>query len=251
MGRKGFTLIELLVVIAIIAILVALFTPVFVAAKHAVKQSVAVSAGRQLHMATELYMGDNSDVFPLGMYLTDTYAWQTWFGLQVKKDEFDPARGIIGAYRGNKVAKDPAHTARPYLGDFSGFGYNYGYIGGDFHVTGDFTHFPYCERPASSSELGSPSTTIVYASSAFFNAPWLPNGDGMVYDFGFIDPPEAWNGNPNVDFRHFGKRLVDFDSKEVDNEDGRAVVVFADGRVKPYKKHQLEAAWFRRAQNAN
>lgn len=249
MRAKGFTLIELLVVIAIIAILVALFAPVFVAAKNAVKQSVAISAGKQLFMATELYMGDHSDTFPLAMYYTPE-GWQTWFGKQIGEEEWDPATGILGPYRGDKVVKDPAHQARPYLGDFSGFGYNYGYIGGDFHITGDWSHFPNCYRPATTGELASPSTTVVFASSGFFNAPWLPNGDGMMYDFGFVDPPEAWNGNPNVDFRHFGKRTVTEAGHEVENE-GRAIIVFADGRVKPYKRKQLEAAFFRRLQNEN
>ena len=249
MRARGFTLIELLVVIAIIAVLVAIFAPVFVAAKNAVKQSVAISAGRQLHMATELYMGDHADTFPLAVYTTPS-GWQTWYGLQTGQSEWDVQQGILGPYRGDKVPRDPSHVARPYLGDNSGFGYNYGYIGGDFHISGDWSHFPNCVRPATIGELASPSTTVVFASSVYFNAPWLPNGDGMNYDFGFIDPPEAWNGNPNVDFRHFGKRTVSATEQEVD-DDGRAVVVFADGRVKPMKKSQLEAAFFRRLQNTN
>jgi hypothetical protein len=70
----------------------------------------------------------------------------------------------------------------------------------------------------------------------------------MTYDFGFVDPPEAWNGNPNVDFRHFGRREVVQDGQLAENE-GRAVVVFADGRVRPHKKKQLEAEFFRRTQS--
>lgn len=250
MRAKAFTLIELLVVIAIIAVLVALFAPVFVAAKNAVNQSVAVNAGRQLGMTMELYMSDHNDTFPPAMYTYGAGAWQTWYGIQTGEHEWDVANGILGPYRGDKVVRDPIHEGRPYFGDNSGFGYNYGYIGGDYYVTGDFTMFPNCKRPASSSELSAPSSTVVFASSAYYSAPWLPNGDGLKYDFGFIDPPEGWHGNPNVDFRHFGKRhTVQQDQDE--ETDGRAVIVFADGRVKPYKKDQLEAAWFRRLQAQN
>ncbi len=249
MRARAFTLIELLVVIAIIAILVAIFAPVFVAAKNAVKQSVAVSAGRQLYMSTELYMADHNDTFPVSMYTLPGGWWQTWYGLQTGPTEWDVKAGILGPYRGDKVARDPSHMPRPYLGDLSGFGYNYGYIGGDFHITGDFSYFPNCVRPATSGELASVSTTVIFASSAYYSAPWT-GGDGEFYDFGFIDPPEAWNGNPNVDFRHFGKRRAVQEGDEEESE-GRAVIVFADGRVKPHKKKQLEAAWFRRAQNPN
>jgi prepilin-type N-terminal cleavage/methylation domain-containing protein len=62
--RKGFTLIELLVVIAIIAILAAILFPVFMRAKQAANTTKCMSHGRELGLAMQGYMDDNSGRFP-------------------------------------------------------------------------------------------------------------------------------------------------------------------------------------------
>ena len=61
----------------------------------------------------------------------------------------------------------------------------------------------------------------------------------------FIDPPDFWYGNPNVDFRHHGVRKPNATKKEVVSE-GRAVIVFADGSVKPMTQSQLKQEMFTR-----
>lgn len=61
--KRAFTLIELLVVIAIIAILAAILFPVFAQAKLAAKKTVALSAAKQIGLATVMYATDADDHF--------------------------------------------------------------------------------------------------------------------------------------------------------------------------------------------
>lgn len=239
-GRTGgFTLIELLVVIAIIAVLAAMLFPVFVSARSAVNNSVASRIAKQLHATIDLYMADSDDMYPIAMHMTENGWLRTWFGLQTAKTEFDRRQGIVSPYVQGFLQSDPTHRAMPYMGDGTGFGYNYGYLGSDFSVSLDYSNWPNCINPASGSSLVQPGETIVFATSAFYKAPWLPEGDGQIYDFGFIDPPSGWNGNPNVDFRHWDKRTIDPDKHEV-HATGRAVVVFTDGHVKSLKKPEVK-----------
>lgn len=68
--KKAFTLIELLVVIAIIAILAAILFPVFAQARDAAKTSVCISNNKQNAYATLMYVGDNDDMYPMGMSIS-------------------------------------------------------------------------------------------------------------------------------------------------------------------------------------
>ena len=61
---RAFTLIEFLVVVASIAILFALTVPAFTAAVGRAKATKDLNNLRQIAMATQLYMNDNSNVFP-------------------------------------------------------------------------------------------------------------------------------------------------------------------------------------------
>lgn len=243
--RRGFTLIELLVVIAIIAILSAILAPVFVSAKKAINNSTASRTAKQLFTATTLYQMDYDDTFPLAMYDQGNGFWQTWFGSQTAVGEFDRQRGIISPYVRGFLQADPSHRGLPYLGDGTGFGYNYGYLGSDFTISGDYSHWPNCYNAAISSSISYPSKAIVFASSAFYSAKWLPKGDGKTYDFGFIDAPSGWNGNPNVDFRHWDKRVIDSSKKEV-RTTGRAVCVFADGHTSSLHQDDMKDDNFER-----
>ncbi|HXH61862.1 MAG TPA: type II secretion system protein [Fimbriimonadaceae bacterium] len=251
-GKTGraFTLIELMVVVTIIAILISMMAPVVHSVKSAVKQSGAARGLSQLSMSTTLYLADNDDTFPLAMYTTEYGHWQTWFGMQVGQTDWDANQGILGPYRGNTTLKDSTLIAEPYIGDMSGFGYNYGYIGSDFHIRRDYGAWPNCRNAAHSSELASPSTTLIYTTTSFYNAPWLPDGDGATYDFGFVDPPEFWYGDPNMDFRHFGRRKVVEGKDEVTSE-GRAIVVFADGNIRTVTQDQVKPDWFLRSGSAD
>jgi prepilin-type N-terminal cleavage/methylation domain-containing protein len=66
-SRSGFTLIELLVVIAIIAILAAILFPVFAQAKEAAKKTASISNLKQIGIATQIYITDSDDLYPLGL----------------------------------------------------------------------------------------------------------------------------------------------------------------------------------------
>lgn len=244
-NNLGFTLIELLVVIAIIAILSAILAPVFVSAKKAINNSTASRTAKQLFTATSLYQMDNDDTFPLAMYDQGNGYWQTWFGRQTAYGEFDRQQGTLSPYVKGYLQSDPSHRALPYLGDGTGFGYNYGYLGSDFTISLDYSHWPNSTNAAVSSSLSYPSRAIVFASSAFYFAEWLPKGDGLTYDFGFIDGPDGWNGNPNVDFRHWDKRLIDSQKKTVKTT-GRAVCVFADGHTSSLHQDEMTEQNFER-----
>ena len=76
------------------------------------------------------------------------------------------------------------------------------------------------------------------ATSSFYYATWFPNGDGQTYDFGFIDPPANWYGNPDIDFRHMGLRSPDAPIKLVTST-GNAPVVYADGHSGKMKQTQV------------
>lgn len=250
MSRRAFTLIELLVVIAIIAILAAFLFPVFIAARNATYQLSASRTSKDVMTAMSLYLSDHDDTYPLAMYV-DADGLQTWFGHgnMSGNNQFDNSKGILASYIKGKLGGDKALVADHYLGDEAGIGYNYGVIGGDFHLTGDYSGFPNCKGAARGSELTESSRTVVLATTAFYNAKWLTNGDGKKYEFNFFDPPSAWHGNPNIDFRHFGKLVVDDAAKKV-SPTGNAIVAFADTSVHTYKVGQLKEEWFWRLKTA-
>lgn len=250
MRKKAFTIIELLVVIAIIAVLAALIFPVFVASKNAVHAMGVGRAGKQLFTATTIYQADSDDTFPIAMY-ADGPVMQTWFGRQTDTYKYDSKLGLLSPYLKGKLGRDPTLQAEDWMGDELGIGYNWGVIGSDFHETSDYSKFPNCAGAANSSSLADTSKTVVFATSAFYNVSWYPDGTGKKHRFNFFDPPEFWNGVPNVDFRHQGKRAIIDESAQTVKMDGNAVLVFADGNVRNYKQSSVKPEWFWRQHMAN
>jgi type II secretory pathway pseudopilin PulG len=240
--------VELLVVIAIIAILAAVLFPALVAVRAAAYQWSADGALCQVGEASILYASDNDDTFMPAMYY-NSGGFEAWFGRYVSPGVFDPTGSLLYPYEHSIKIKDPTAVGKNYLGDHSGFGYNWGFIGSDFHITWNYEYFPECVNPATSTSLSDPSNTILFATSAFYDANWLPKGDGQFYDFGFIDPIGYTGNNPNVDFRHIIPRQVDNSTRRITFK-GNAIAFLADGHSRPYKVGELaDNLFFRDKQN--
>ncbi len=71
--RQGFTLIELLVVIAIIGILAAMVFPVFARARESARKAVCLSNVKNIALAIQMYLADNSDTLPPGEHRQEVY----------------------------------------------------------------------------------------------------------------------------------------------------------------------------------
>ncbi len=246
--RRAFTVVELLVVIAIIAILAAFIFPVFLSAKGAVVQMGSSRAAKQIFTATTVYQADYDDAFPIAFYY-DGHRMVTWFGRQSESNEllYDAEDGLLGGYMRGKLGADQTLVAGDYIGDSTGIGYNWGVIGSDMHITGNYSDFPNCKNPATTSQLSSPSRTLVFATSAYYNVRWRPGGTGEKLKFNFFDPIEAWDGVPNVDFRHISQPRVDEEGKTIKSQ-GNAVMLFADGNARTYGMSSVKSWWFWRDQ---
>lgn len=73
--KRAFTLIELLVVIAIIAILAAMLLPALHNAKNRAQESTDLNNNKQLMLAANLYVGDNSEFLPQCGWGTTDPSW--------------------------------------------------------------------------------------------------------------------------------------------------------------------------------
>ena len=245
-SRRAYTLIELLTVMSIIAILSAIFAPVVKSSFGAAYQFSAGQSLCQMGKALQTYAADFDDTYPIAMVSTPEGGTQTWFGYQDEKGKIDATRGSMNPYLGKKRPSDPtASNYKDFFGDHSGFGYNWQTLGSDFSETKDFSRFPDCSNAATSSQLQNPSRTVAFATSVYVKAPWIAKGSGEAYDFGFVSPPAHWAGNPNMDFRHMGERVIDSTTKTV-TYSGNALVLWADGSMKPMKQRQIRDEMFER-----
>lgn len=231
MRARGFTFIELLTTIGIVAVVAALIAPILKASRVAFAQQQAMFSLKQLSSTTSLYLADSDDTYPPGMNKQTDGATRTWFGLILPNNSVDTSKGTYTPYLGGIRLKDPTAPKLPFLGNGSGFGYNYETLGSDLSETRDFSRYPESENPASQSMLSAPGSVIAFATATFYRPKWCTGGDGMEYEFGFLTPPWAWAGNPTMSFRHQGERKVDNVSKTT-METGNALVLFADGSVK-------------------
>lgn len=240
MRRRGFTLMELLTVMGILAILYATFVPAIIAARGSANQYHALQTIRQLGPALNMYVSDHDEryMIPFHGQMDGTVAW---FGSRLSTDsKWLPEGGILAPYTGDKIAKDPTHQARAWMGDGSGFGYNWGTLGSAVHVYNDGTS--HLDEPASSSELSDPSQMVAFATSAYYFASWF-GGDGQAYDYGYIDPPFIWHGAPTIDCRHQGKRRVNVEAQSLESE-GLALLQFADGSVRSLRLGEIRNQFF-------
>jgi prepilin-type N-terminal cleavage/methylation domain-containing protein/prepilin-type processing-associated H-X9-DG protein len=201
-GRRAsrslaFTLIELLVVIAIVGILAALLLPALSSSKAAAKSVQCLSNLRQMSIAAQIYVQDNSGFFPIAQYFDDdsgvAYSWD----LTVTYDSHGNTNitpGLLWGAQGNvQIQQCPSFngSADAFDNPFTGYNYNTSYIG---HGQGEDI-----EQPAKASDALHPSKTIIfgdgqYSSGAdkFMRAPW-PNPGYASWDY-------RWSGTQG--FRH-------------------------------------------------
>jgi prepilin-type N-terminal cleavage/methylation domain-containing protein/prepilin-type processing-associated H-X9-DG protein len=176
---RGFTLVELLVVIAIVSILAALLLPALSSSKAAAKSVQCLSNLRQMSIAAQIYVQDNSGFYPIAQYFDDdsgtAYSWD----LTVSYDSSGNTNvtpGLLWGAQGNvQIQQCPSFngSADAFYNPFTGYNYNTSYIG---HGQGEDI-----EQPAKASDVLHPSKTVIfgdgqYSSGAdkFMRAP-LPN----------------------------------------------------------------------------
>jgi prepilin-type N-terminal cleavage/methylation domain-containing protein len=250
MRRKGFSLVELMTVIAIMAILFAVLLPVFIQVRSYAHQYMAGQSMMKLGTSTTMYMGDHDDTYPMAFYQLPNGQRQNWFGIVKRDGSVDPETSVLAPYVKGKIQPDNALNAKPWQGDETGYGYNWGYLGSDYYTSGSRSNMWACSNPAQASSLNHPSETIVYGTSIFYFAKWMKKGDGESYRYGFIDPPRAWFGNPTLEFRHMGERFVDSKKREV-TYTGQALVVYADSHLKTIHQKKVKNRMFERYSSAD
>jgi len=241
MCRRGFTLIELLVVIAIIAILGAILFPVFANARESARAANCMSNLRQLALAMLLYVQDYDDNFPPAEYWGEYPVKQYWCGYRLGPNEFDVSRGLLQPYlRTKEIQRCPSFVGRLYLGNTTGYGYNYAYVGGSWGLWGPDEWatlgdtFP--GQPAALGDLEHPASTIMLADAEVYFNPMTFALTDYPWETPFISSPKVGGVQPyqDVGYRHRG----------------RANVAFCDGHVKAMTESQVEREelWQRAAQ---
>ena len=201
--KSGFTLIELLVVIAIIAILAAILFPVFAQAREKAQQTSCASNLKQLGVASLLYVQDNDEGWMPAQYVADASHVQYWFGLSapestpgdyttINHPDDDLRQGLLQPYLKSVVIdKCPSWTGKAKFGPGNGYGYNWGYIGGDIdQLSYDYSSYPDAGPPAKDSQITNSSDTIQFADSGIYTP--SSSGIGTLTETPFIDPPSDW-----------------------------------------------------------
>lgn len=212
MKIRAFTLIELLVCIAIIAVLAAIFFPIFQEVKL---RSYAVQSGhnlQQLVLANLAYASDN------GCYVPADDRWNNrrWHGARKSANApFDPTKGFLSEYLGQsrKITVCPSFQkmvsgSASFEDGSGGYGYNSSYIGGTSAGTYGTDGIRISARPI---QVANPASTVMFTTSAY------AVGDGVgVQEYAFSEPPfwdfgsgpTSYRPSPTVHFRFHGRALV-------------------------------------------
>lgn len=197
-SRAAFTLIELLVVVAIIGILAGLLFPVFGRARENARRSTCQSNLKQFGLASAMYLQDNDDHFPMGVFPLNLLTGQYRTGLD----------SLMPYVKSEQIGICPSDTEQIDI-DFRGFGSRQlSYGGNDKVFTSPMLGDP---SPASMAQVIVPTKIPLICEAA--NHDDLPPTANRA--------PSAFPAYIQAEKRHFGG----------------ANCVFVDGHVKWYKDH--------------
>ena len=190
-----------------------------------------------------MYVQDYDETYPLYQYndCVGFTCYQFWFGLRVGNG-WDKTKGLLYSYMKNtQLQRCPSWTGVTRFGDGNGYGYNWGYFGSDYYMTGNWPPL----NPANEGSLGSTADKIIFSDAGFVSVPWY-GGDGTTQETAGIDPPGQWYGVPTMDFRHLDPGKVIDSAAQTVTDKGWANCVMADGHVKAYRQTQVTDSMFTR-----
>jgi prepilin-type N-terminal cleavage/methylation domain-containing protein/prepilin-type processing-associated H-X9-DG protein len=163
--KAAFTLIELLVVIAIIAIIAAMLLPALSRAEERAKRLQCLSNLRQMAIAAQVYVDNNSDSYPIAQYFDvasgNDYCWD----LNVVYDAANHPHvvpGILWQGQGNiQIQQCPSFTGSANFVDnpYTGYNYNTSYLG---HGQDEAI-----EQPATASLVRHPAKTVIFGDGQY------------------------------------------------------------------------------------
>lgn len=242
---NGFTLIEMMSVVVILALLIAFALPAFQSALTKSDTTKSISNLRQLTLANISYATDRGHYAPAD----DRDNNMRWHGGRTSSSQpFKPAKGYLAPYlsysRQVSVCPVLKRILRPGDESFEegtgGYGYNSSYIGGtpawSWNEDGS-------RVSASIFEIVQPSTTIMFASTAYAKGTHLqeyPYTEPPFWDFG--SGPSGYRPSPTTHFRFQGKALVAWC-------DGHVSLVAKEARAAGTNPHEGDAekqqlGWF-------
>jgi prepilin-type N-terminal cleavage/methylation domain-containing protein/prepilin-type processing-associated H-X9-DG protein len=220
--QHAFTLIELLVVIAIIAILAAMLLPVLARGKLSAQRAACEGNLRQLGLATEIYLGDNANLFFNRCQAPVTTGQQWWFGWLAAGTEgrraFDLSTGVLFPYlHGSDVrlCPSPAWSSPQFKPKGTNVIFSYG--------GNSYLFAAQNQKPVNANKISRPAGIALFADASQVNTFQAPASavNPMFEEWYYLDLQTNYarpDNQPNGHFRHAQKANVTFADGHVDLE---------------------------------